>query len=109
MGITLEAIHICQAIPEAALISPHFNSYVLVTLMRLRLNLCGQDLGYRFKMHASTIRRTFEFVIGLLYAKLKPLIIRPTRDALKKTMPMVFHKHLCGDNRLLRDICGSSN
>ena len=66
---------------------------LLVTLMRLRLNLCGQDLGYRFKVHASTISRTFEFVIGLLYAKLKPLIIWPTRDVLKKTMPMVFRKH----------------
>ena len=66
---------------------------LLLTLMRLRLNLCGQDLGYRFKVHASTISRTFEFVIGLLHAKLKPLIIWPTRDALKKTMPMVFRKH----------------
>ena len=66
---------------------------LLVTLMRLCLNLCGQDLGYRFKVHASTISRTFQFVIGLLYAKLKPLIIWPTRDALKKTMPMVFRKH----------------
>lgn len=66
---------------------------LLVTLMRLRLNLSGQDLGYRFKVHASTISRTFEFVVGLLYAKLKPLIIWPTRDVLKKTMPMVFRKH----------------
>ena len=66
---------------------------LLITLMRLRLNLCGQDLGYRFKVHASTICRTFEFVIDLLYAKLKPLIIWPTTDALHKTMPMVFRKH----------------
>ena len=65
---------------------------LLVTL-RLRLNLCSQDLGYRFKVHASNISRTFEFVIGLLHAKLKPLIIWPTTDALKKTMPMVFRKH----------------
>ena len=34
--------------------SPHFNSYLL-TLMRLCLNFCEQDLGYRFKVHASTI------------------------------------------------------
>jgi len=66
---------------------------LLVTLMRLHLNLSGQDLEYRFKVHASTISRTFEFVIALLYAKLKHLIIWPTRDALKKTMPMVVHKH----------------
>ena len=61
--------------------------------MRLRLNLCWQGLGYRFKVHASTISRTFEFVIGLLYAKLNSLIIWPTRDAVKKTMPMVIRKH----------------
>jgi len=66
---------------------------LLVTLMRLRLNLSAQDLGYQFKVHASTISRTFEFVIALLYAKLKHLIIWPTRDALKKTMPMVVRKH----------------
>ena len=65
---------------------------LLLTLMRLRLNLNGKDLGYRFE---STVCRTFEFVIGMLYAKLKHLIIMiwPTRDALKKTMPMVFRKH----------------
>ena len=42
---------------------------LLVTLMRLRLNLGGVDLGYIFNVHASTISRTFEFVIGVLYAK----------------------------------------
>ena len=66
---------------------------LVATLMRLRLNLSGQDLGYRFKVHPSTISRTFEFVVGLLYTKLKPLIIWPDRDTLLKTMPMVFRKH----------------
>ena len=94
MGITSQAIHVCRIKPylkQHSSLSPF--QQLLVTLMRLRLNLCGQDLGYRFKVHASTISRTFEFVIGLLYAKLKPLIIWPTRDVLKKTMPMVFRKH----------------
>jgi len=61
--------------------------------MRLRLNLSGQDLAYRFKVHPLTISRIFEFVVGLLYTKLKPLIIWPDRDALIKTMPMAFRKH----------------
>ena len=61
--------------------------------MRLRLNFNGKDLAYRFKVHESTISRTFEFVICLLYAKLKSLILWPNRDVLKKTMPMVFRKH----------------
>ena len=66
---------------------------LLVTLMRLRLNLYGQDLGYRFKVHESTISRMFDHTICILYNKLKPLIIWPTRDVLLKTMPMVFRKH----------------
>ena len=66
---------------------------LLLSLMRLRLNLSGQDLGYRFHVHQSTISRVFEFVIGVLYCKLKPLIRWPDRDALRKTMPMVFRKH----------------
>ena len=66
---------------------------LLVTLMRLRLNLCGQDLGYRFRVHGSTISRIFIHVLEVLYVKLKPLIIWPDRDSLKKTMPMVFRKH----------------
>ena len=82
-------------------IKPHLKQHsslspfqqLLVTLLRLRLNLSGIDLGYRFAVHASTISRTFEFVISVLYAKLTPLIIWPDRDALTKTMPMVFRKH----------------
>ena len=68
---------------------------LLVTLMRLRLNLSGQDLklGYQFQVHSSTISRIFIYVIEVLYVKLKPLIIWPDRESLRKTMPMVFRKH----------------
>ncbi len=59
----------------------------------MRLNLSGQDLGYRFKVNSSTISRIFLHVLEVLYIKLKPLIIWPDRDSLKKTMPMVFRKH----------------
>ncbi len=55
----------------------------LMTLMRLRLNLSGQDLVYRFHVHPSTVSRLFEFVERLLYSKLKPLIMWPDhRDSL---------------------------
>ena len=40
-----------------------------------------------------TVSRNFEFVVGLLFSKLKHLIIWPDRDSLQKTMPMVFRKH----------------
>lgn len=66
---------------------------VLMTLMRLRLNLLGQDLAYQFGVHESTISRTFMQVIEVLYVRLQPLILRPDRDVLRKTMPMMFRKH----------------
>ena len=66
---------------------------LLLTLMRLRLNLNGQDLAYRFNVHNSTVSRIFLRVIEVLHVKLKPLIRWPDRDALTKTMPMVFRKH----------------
>ena len=66
---------------------------LLVTLMRLRLNLPGRDLAYRFSVHESTVSRIFARVLEVLFANLKPLIMWPERDVLTKTMPMVFHKH----------------
>ena len=47
---------------------------LLLTLMRLRLNLSGQDLAYRFNVHSSTVSRTFTNVIEVLCTRLKPLI-----------------------------------
>ena len=66
---------------------------LLLTLIRLRLNLSGKDLAYRFKIHESTVCRLFEFVVNLLFVKLKYLIKWPSRDVLLKTMPMMFRKH----------------
>ena len=61
--------------------------------MRLHLNLPTQYLGYRFQVHNSAISRIFTRMINALFVKLKPLIGWPDRDALIKTMPMVFRKH----------------
>ena len=46
-------------------------------------------LAYRLRVSSATISRNFNVV----YHQLKPLIIWPDRDALKKTMPMVFRNH----------------
>ena len=62
-------------------------------MMRLRLNLSGQDLAYRFNVHSSTISRTFISVIDIMYARLKPLLLWPDRDIFRQTMPMDFRKH----------------
>ena len=66
---------------------------VVLTLIRLRLGLSGQDLGYRFGIHQSTVSRVFTTVIDVLYKRLKHLIIWPERDVLRRTLPMDFRKH----------------
>ena len=76
---------------------------LLITLMRLRLNLSVKDLAYRFGVHYSTISCTYLAVLNILYYRLKPLILWPERDVLFKTMPMSFRKHYprCNYHRLL--------
>jgi hypothetical protein len=39
---------------------------LLLTLMKLRLNLSAQDLAYCFNVHKSTVARTFLFVVDVL-------------------------------------------
>ena len=66
----------------------------LMTMIRLRLNLSGRDLGYRFGgISDSTVSRTFLHVVYVLYQRLKPLIILPDKDDLRKTLPMDFRKY----------------
>ncbi len=66
---------------------------LLMTLMRLRLNLQGQDLAYRFQISKSTVSRIFLHALNVLFVRLKPLILWPDRESLRKTMPMVFRKY----------------
>ena len=61
--------------------------------MRLRLSLSVQDLGYRFGIHKSTVSRIFSSVLAVLFVRLKFLIVWPSRDVLRKTLPMDFRKH----------------
>ena len=66
----------------------------LLGLIRMRLNLSGRDLGCRLRgISEATVSRTFLHVVDVLYHRLKPLIIWPERDALRKTLPMDFRKH----------------
>lgn len=67
-----------------------------MTIIRLRLNLSGRDLdlGYRFGgISDSTVSCTFLRVVDVLYQRLKPLIIWPDKDVLRKTLPMDFRKY----------------
>ena len=73
----------------------HINSFqmVVLTLMRLRLNMSIQDLAYRFDVSMSTVSRVFRGVVDVLYVRLVPLTVKwPQRDIVFKTMPMSFRR-----------------
>ena len=59
---------------------------LLLTLMRLRLNLPVQDLAYRFGIHASTVSRTFQ-------ACIQTIVHWPDRENLLLTMPICFKEN----------------
>lgn len=66
---------------------------LIVTLIRLCLNLQIQDIGYIFSVHNSTISSTFLHVIDVLYVKFKPLNRWPDCHILRKIMSMAFRRH----------------
>lgn len=67
---------------------------LILTLMRMRLNLSGKDLAYRFGgIHEATVSRIFIQMMDILHSRLCPLIHWPEREALLKTMPMDFRKN----------------
>lgn len=67
---------------------------LILTLMRMRLNLSGKDLAYRFGgIHEATVSRVFIQMMDILHSRLCPLIHWPEREALLKTMPMDFRKN----------------
>lgn len=63
---------------------------MILTLMRLRLNLPVQDLAYRFDVSPATVSKIFLKILDVLHANLNWLIKWPSRDVLRKTMPICF-------------------
>lgn len=63
---------------------------LLLTLMRLRLNLPVQHLAHFFRVSPKTVCLTFNETVSFLYANLKQAIAWPDRHTLHKTMPHQF-------------------
>ena len=63
---------------------------LLVTLMKLRLNLSNYDLGFRFCVHETTVSRVLTNWIQILDVRLSKLIYWPEKEDLQKTMPWCF-------------------
>ncbi|XP_016410945.1 uncharacterized protein LOC107742483 [Sinocyclocheilus rhinocerous] len=63
---------------------------VLLTLIRLRLDLPIQHLSHIFNVSRRTLSATFADTIDVLYARLTPLLYWPERHCLQATMPHQF-------------------
>lgn len=63
---------------------------LLLVLMRLRLELLEQHIGYRFGVNQSTVSKIFNKRIVIMAEKLSFFIKWPERDELLKTMPSCF-------------------
>jgi len=64
---------------------------LFLVLVKLRLNLTNEDLGYRFKLHRCTITKIFHKWLNIMYTKLAPLIAWPDRQSVRLTLPSIFH------------------
>ncbi|KAM9486899.1 uncharacterized protein Hap1MRO34_006798 [Clarias gariepinus] len=61
---------------------------LLLTLMRLRLDLRNQDLAYRFGVKVSTVTRTVHQIINIMFTTLVPTaVFWPSRVELRKNLP----------------------
>ena len=63
---------------------------LVLTLMKLKLNMPMQDLAYRFGISIATVSRTFSAWMVVLDVRLAPLIRWPERENLWRTMPQCF-------------------
>lgn len=62
----------------------------LVFLMKLKCNFPLQDLAYRFHVSCPTVSRIFDKWLHAAFLKMKPLIVWPSRNEIRKTMPQAF-------------------
>jgi hypothetical protein len=47
---------------------------LILTIIKLRINLSVQDISYRFKVSITTVLRVFLNMVDIVNARLKPLI-----------------------------------
>ncbi|XP_063752115.1 uncharacterized protein LOC134872657 [Eleginops maclovinus] len=67
-----------------------FQQYML-TLMKLRMNLTFDFLGFYFGIDPTTVSRHFKNCVNLMYCRLVPsLVVWPERESLRTSLPYVF-------------------
>lgn len=83
-------------------VSPHIPSHhnnllskfqqLLLTLMKLRLNLPFKYISYRFAVSPTTASETFYRCVDILYDKYKCFVFWPERESLQKNVPLCFQE-----------------
>ena len=70
---------------------------LMVFLLKIRLNLANQAIGYCFNIHSSTVSRIHHKVLDVMSVRLEHLLHWPSCLALCKSMPTAFMKfyHKC--------------
>lgn len=66
---------------------------LLLTLVKLRLNLPFRDLAYRFGgIHPTTCSTYFKHIISVMSNRMRGLVYWPERELIKKTIPQCFRE-----------------
>lgn len=71
---------ICPGLPERNSLRKF--QQLIITLMKLKLNLPVQDIAYRFGVHASTVSRVFHTCVHTMFTGMSFLVQWPERDQL---------------------------
>ena len=66
---------------------------VLLVLMKLRMNLSMQYLGYCFNVSTGCVSKTFNDTLHVMYIMMKGFVYWPDREELRLAMPMDFRKY----------------
>lgn len=81
---------VSQGLPPTVKQSLSETQRLLLTLMKLRLNLSEELLAYLFNIHQSTVSRIFHLWVDVMASRLRPLILWPEREDLRRSLPMSF-------------------
>jgi hypothetical protein len=75
---------------------------LILTLMRLRLNVTALFLSYEFKISVATVSRVITDVIDVMYIRMKPLVFLAIQRGIKKinayAVQETFWNKMCSDN-----------
>ena len=80
----------CDFVVPPATVKTELSFLIVLTIIKLRLDLPFKDLAYKFGISVTTISRIFCKWLTIMDVRLKCLIICPDRDSLRKTMPQCF-------------------